>query len=180
VCAPTSTGRQQHVRVAITQKASGQALQVISALFAVPRFKHIFVVDDDIDVFCDEQIEWAMATRFRPEKDIVSQGGFPPHYMDPTMAENDVMTKAGFDLTVPFGRPNRIDDWVAEAPRFEKSPRYRTVREALESGPMYFAHLMEAVGSRDGREIALELDRLREEGILTRLANGEWALRTQS
>jgi 2,5-furandicarboxylate decarboxylase 1 len=178
VCAPTSTGRQQHVRVAITQKASGQARQVISALFAVPRFKHIFVVDDDIDVFCDEQIEWAMATRFRPEKDIVTQGGFPPHYMDPTMAENDVMTKAGFDLTVPFGRPNRIDDWVAEAPRFEKSPRYRTVREALESGPMYFAHLMEAVGSQDGREIALELDRLREEGILTRLANGEWALRT--
>ena len=178
MCAPTSTGRQQHVRVAITQKASGQARQVISALFAVPRFKHIFVVDDDIDVFCDEQIEWAMATRFRPEKDIVTQGGFPPHYMDPTMAENDVMTKAGFDLTVPFGRPNRIDDWVAEAPRFEKSPRYRTVREALESGPMYFAHLMEAVGSQDGREIALELDRLREEGILTRLANGEWALRT--
>jgi len=180
VCVPTCTGRQQHVRVAITQKAPGQASRVISALFAVPRFKHVFVVDADIDVFCDEQIEWAMATRFRPERDIVTRGGFPPHYMDPTMAEKDVMTKAGFDLTVPFGRPNRIDDWVAEAPRFGKPARYRTVREALESGPMYFAHLMEAVGSQDGREIALELDRLREEGVLTRLANGEWALKAES
>jgi len=110
----------------------------------------------------------------------MTQGGFPPHYMDPTMEEKDVMTKAGFDLTVPFGRPDRIDDWVAEAPRFERPARFRTVREALESGPMYFAHLMEAVGSSDGREVALELDRLREEGVLTRLDNGEWTLTANS
>ena len=177
VCVPTSTGRQQHVRVAITQKASGQARQVIAVLFGVVRFKHVIVVDDDIDVFSDEQIEWAMASRFRPDRDIVTQGGFPPHYMDPTMEEGDVMTKVGFDLTVPFDRPNRIDYWVAQAPRFERPARFRTVREALESGPMYFAHLMEAVGSRDGREVALELDALRNEGILTRLDNGEWMLK---
>jgi hypothetical protein len=36
---------------------------------------------------------------------------------------------------------------------------------------------MEAVGSRDGREVALKLDELREAGILTRLENGEWALK---
>ncbi|HZD40357.1 MAG TPA: UbiD family decarboxylase [Terriglobales bacterium] len=180
VCVPTSTGRQQHVRVAITQQAPGQARQVISALLAVSRFKHIFVVDDDVDIFCDEQIEWAMATRFRPERDIVTKGGFPPHYMDPTMAKGDTMTKAGFDLTAPFAGQKSIDYWVAEAPRFDKPPRYGTVREALESGPMHFVHLMEAVGSRDGREIALELDRLREAGLLTRLANGEWALTSQA
>jgi 2,5-furandicarboxylate decarboxylase 1 len=180
VCAPTTTGRQQHVRVAITQKAPGQARLVISALFTGARFKHVFVVDDDIDVFSDEQVEWAMATRFRAERDIVTQGGFPPHYMDPTMEEGDVMTKAGFDLTVPFGRPDRVENWVAEAPRFGRPQRFRTVREALESGPMYFAHLMEAVGSRDGREVALELDRLREEGILTRLDNGEWTLKPKN
>jgi len=180
VCVPTSTGRQQHVRVAITQKAPGQPRQAIAALFAVARFKHVFVVDDDIDVFSDEQIEWAMATRFRADKDIVTQGGFPSHYMDPTMEEGDVMTKAGFDLTVPFGRPDRIDDWVAEAPRFARPARFRTVREALESEPLYFAQLMEAVGSTDGREVALELDRLREEGTLIRLNKGEWTLKTET
>lgn len=177
VCVPTSTGRQQHVRVAITQKGPGQARQVIAALFAVVRFKHVIVVDDDIDVFSDKQIEWAMASRFRADRDIVTQGGFPPHYMDPTMEEGDVMTKVGFDMTVPFDRPNRIDYWVAQAPRFERPARFRTVREALASEPMYFAHLMEAVGSTDGREIALALDQLRQEGILTRLDNGEWALK---
>jgi 2,5-furandicarboxylate decarboxylase 1 len=177
VCAPTSTGRQQHVRVAITQKAPGQARQVIAALFSVVRFKHVIVVDDDIDVFSDEQVEWAMACRFRADRDVVTQGGFPPHYMDPTMDEGDVMTKIGFDLTVPLGMPDRIDNKVAEAPRFERPARFRTVLEALASQPMYFADLMEAIGSTDGREVALDLDELREEGILTRLDNGEWALK---
>jgi 3-polyprenyl-4-hydroxybenzoate decarboxylase len=165
--------------VAIPRKAAGQARQVITVLFAVVRFKHVIVVDEDIDVFSDEQIEWAMASRFRADRDIVTQGGFPPHYMDPTMEEGDTMTKIGFDLTVPFDRPNRIDYWVAEAPRFERPARFGTVREALASAPMYFAHLMEAIGSKDGREVALELDTLREQGILTRLDNGEWALKPQ-
>ncbi len=176
VCAPTSTGRQQHVRVAITQKAPGQARQLIAALFSVVRFKHVIVVDDDIDVFSDDQIEWAMACRFRADKDIVTQGGFPPHYMDPTMEEGDVMTKIGFDLTVPFGRPDRVDNRIAEAPQFKRLARFRTVRDALASEPMHFAHLMEVIGSSDGREVALDLDELRQEGILTRLDNGEWAL----
>jgi hypothetical protein len=33
------------------------------------------------------------------------------------------------------------------------------------------------MGSTDGREIALELDILRERGVLTRLPNGEWELK---
>ena len=177
VCAPASTGRQQHVRVAIVQKVPGLGRAVIAALFAVARFKHVFVVDADVDVFSDDQVEWAMATRFRADKDLVVQGGFPPHYMDPAMEEGDLMTKLGFDLTVPFGRPDRVDNRVAAAPRLDGPARFRTVRDALESEPMYFARLMEAVGSKDGREVTLELDALRKEGVLTRLDNGEWALK---
>jgi UbiD family decarboxylase len=76
VCAPTTTGRQQHVRVAITQRGPGQARIVISALFAVARFKHVFVVDDDVDVFSDEQMEWAMSDESRVRLDgSVRQGG---------------------------------------------------------------------------------------------------------
>jgi UbiD family decarboxylase len=180
VCAPTSTGRQQHVRVAITQKPPGQARLVIAELLAVTRFKHVFVVDDDVDVFSDEEIEWAMATRFRPERDIVTKGGFPPHYLDPMMEKGDVMTKAGFDLTVPVSSPDRIENRIAQAPRFEGAGRFKNVCEALESEPMYFAQLMQALGSRDGREVAVELDRLREDGTLKRLENGEWALKRQA
>jgi hypothetical protein len=37
---------------------------------------------------------------------------------------------------------------------------------------------MDALGSRDGREIAVALDELREQGILARLDDGEWTLKT--
>jgi hypothetical protein len=39
---------------------------------------------------------------------------------------------------------------------------------------------MEALGSSDGREVALELNTLYEQGILTRLRDGEWALKDGS
>jgi len=38
---------------------------------------------------------------------------------------------------------------------------------------------MQALGSTDGREIALELHALYERGLLTRLPDGEWALKEQ-
>jgi hypothetical protein len=42
---------------------------------------------------------------------------------------------------------------------------------------MHFGELVAALGSTDGREIALQLDNLREQDLVTRLANGEWALK---
>jgi UbiD family decarboxylase len=177
VCAPTAAGRGQHIRVAINQQSAGEARRVITTLFALERFKHVFVVDDDIDVFSDEQMEWALASRFRADRDLVIETGFAPLYMDPTMAEGDVMTKVGFDLTLPFGRPDRVEYRVACAPQLKGPASFTSVHDALQSQPMTFAHLMEAVGSRDGREVALEIDRLRQQAMVQRIDNGEWALK---
>ena len=66
-CVPAANGRQ-HVRLALRRGRRGEARLAISALHAIPRVKHVFIVDDDVDVFSDEQMEWAMATRFRAAK----------------------------------------------------------------------------------------------------------------
>jgi hypothetical protein len=42
---------------------------------------------------------------------------------------------------------------------------------------MHFGELVAVLGSSDGREIALALDGLREQDLVTRLTNGEWALK---
>jgi hypothetical protein len=93
------------------------------------------------------------------------------------VAEDGTMTKAGFDLTEPWDKADTVGNWIAVAPRLRPTPRYQNVRQALEAGPMFFSQLMEALGSDDGREIALELHELREEGALDRLENGEWTLK---
>jgi UbiD family decarboxylase len=171
------TNGRQHVRVALRRGRRGEARHAISALHAIPRVKHVFVVDDDVDVFSDEQMEWAMSTRFRAGSDIVMATGYPGFYMDPTRDANGLVDKVGFDLTAPYGVPDTIETRRPRAPRFNGQKRCATAREALASGPMFFSQIMEALGSKDGREVALELHAMHEQGLLTRLADGEWALK---
>jgi hypothetical protein len=65
----------------------------------------------------------------------------------------------------------------ASAPVIEGPARYQTVRQALEaSGPLYYADIMAAIGTRDGREVAAQLDEIRREGKLARNANGQYLL----
>src|SRR5262252_8359855 len=173
---PASNGRQ-HVRVALRRGHPGQARYAISALHAIPRVKHVFIVDDDVDVFSDEQMEWSMSARFRAASDIVVATGYPGFYMDPTVDADGLVDKAGFDLTAPYGVPDTIERRRPRAPRFNGQKRFGNAKDALASGPMFFAQLMAALGSKDGREVALELHALAEQGLVTRLRDGEWALK---
>ena len=41
---------------------------LFAALFAIPFLKHVYVADEDVDVFSDDDVEWAMANRFRADQ----------------------------------------------------------------------------------------------------------------
>ncbi len=173
-----AAGGRVHLRVSLRNPPPGQARAAISALFTISGIRNITIVDDDIDVFNDEEVEWAMSTRMRADRDVMIGSGFPGYYTDPTAAKDSTVAKIGYDATM---LPEQREDWefrrsggfhLSNAPA-----RYQTVRQALEAGPLFFGQLMAAVGSKDGREVALALDALREEGILTRLKNGEWTLK---
>jgi UbiD family decarboxylase len=173
-----SNGRQ-HARVSLRRGKPGEARLVISALFALPTVKHVFVVDADVDVFSDEEVEWAMATRFRADRDIVVQAAMKGFYADP-VAEDGLITKAGFDCTAKHDETS-VEHRRAVAPNMVPGAlRNQSVAEALQGKAMHFGELVAALGSADGREIALELDALRDRGALTRLPNGEWALKDNS
>ena len=166
----------QHVRVAVDQAAApGQARSVISALFALPGMKHVVVVDSDIDVRNDAEVEWALSTRFRADRDLVVAAGFPGFYSDPTVSGGGTVAKVGIDATA--GAPgDSMENWRPAPPRVSRARRAGSVREALQGGPMYFREIMDALGSDDGREIVLQLDELRAEGRLTRGPNWQWEL----
>ena len=173
---PSTTGLH-HVRVAIRQSAAGQARAAIAALFKLPLLRLVFVVDDDVDIWSEEDFEWALCTRFRLDRDIVTEGGHFALTMDPVIDENGKMTKGGFDMTAPFGAAERITDRLSFAPTLAGEATAKTAREVLAAGPKHFIEIMRALGSRDGREVILELDALREQNAIERLSNGEWALR---
>jgi UbiD family decarboxylase len=172
-----NSGVGHNVRVAIRQHAPGEARRAIFAIFsALYQVKHVFVFDHDIDVFDDRQMEWALSTRFQADRDFVLVEGLPGMPMDPSLEGRRVSAKAGFDCTVPFGRKETVATKVPKAPVFGGPRRFQTVREALESGPIYFVDIMRALGSEDGREVALGLDALRQEGVLCRNGDGQYFL----
>jgi 2,5-furandicarboxylate decarboxylase 1 len=176
VHAVDSVATGQHVRVALDPAAAtGQARAVISALFALPGMKHVVVVDSDIDVRSDADVEWALSTRFHADRDLVVAEGFPGYYSDPTVSESGTLSKVGLDATA--GVPgDSLEEWRPTPPRVSRDRRAGSVREALRDGPLYFREIMDALGSDDGREIVLQLDELREEGVLTRGPNWQWQL----
>ena len=165
VHATASSGGMFNLRVALRQRVPGEARNAIAACFgALVNVKNVFVVDPDVDIFSDEQMDWALATRFQPDRDLVVVDGMRTLPLDPSLTGARTGAKAGFDLTWPFGTGARIETRVPEPPQFQ-GERFASVAAALAHGPKFFEELMAAVGSRDGREIVRALDALRQKGL---------------
>jgi UbiD family decarboxylase len=177
VHATTAGGGMFNFRLAMRQRSPGEARNAIACVFGcLANVKNVFVVDDDIDVFDDDMMEWALASRFQPDRDLVVESGFRTVPIDPSLGGARVGSKAGFDLTVPLAKKGAIEFEVPAPPVIE-GPRFEGVREALQDGPRSFAQLMAALGTRDGREVVIALGALRREGRLARLKEGEYALK---
>ena len=75
--------------------------------------KHIFVVDQDIDIYDPLSVEWAMATRFQADRDLVMLGRERGSSLDPSAQPETYETcKVGFDLTAPLDSGGKNFDKV--------------------------------------------------------------------
>jgi 2,5-furandicarboxylate decarboxylase 1 len=175
IYATTSSGGMFNLRVALRQRVAGEARNAIAACFgALPNVKNVFVVDPDVDIFSDQQMDWALATRFQADRDLVVMEGMRALPLDPSLDGKKTGAKAGFDLTWPYGSTGRMETRVPEPPTFV-GERFASIEAALKAGPKSFAQLMSAIGSRDGREIVRTLEELRDR--IARDAEGRYFIR---
>ena len=92
-----------HAVISIRKQHDGDGKNAILAAFAGhPSLKHVVVVDDDINIEDLEEVEWAIATRFQGDKDLVIIKNARGSTLDPS-SENGIMTKLGIDATKPLG-----------------------------------------------------------------------------
>jgi 2,5-furandicarboxylate decarboxylase 1 len=180
VYAVGASGVSHHVRVSIRKRGDGDPRAAIAVLLGnIMTLKHVWITDDDINIRSHDEFEWAMSTRFQADKDLVILSNMREMPMDPSTNGKGVGSKAGFDCTFPFPRSKAVTMRVPEAAKAASGPaKYKTVREALAGGPMHFAALMRALGSLDGREIVLEIEKLRDAGQLDRKPDGEYYLKS--
>lgn len=93
-----------HGIVSITAQKSGDGKNAAMAAFTGhPSMKRVIIVDGDIDIYDDEEVEWALATRFQAGKDLVLIDGARGSTLDPSLAPDGTTSKYGMDATMPFG-----------------------------------------------------------------------------
>jgi UbiD family decarboxylase len=92
--------------VAIKQNRPGEAKHVIPIVLGVDHYlKLVIVVDDDIDVFDEADVMWAVATRMQADRDLVVISGSLGAILDPSADDRGITAKLGIDATRPFGAP---------------------------------------------------------------------------
>lgn len=104
-----------HAIVQIDKQSDDDGRKAIEAAFAGHRScKHVFVVDGDIDIYNPNDVEWAMATRFQGDTDLIIKPREQGSSLDPSSETGThFTTKIGFDLTKPL---------VAKGKDFNRAP----------------------------------------------------------
>lgn len=104
-----------HLFVKMHKRNEGQPKNVILAAFGAHYdIKQVIVVDEDVDVHDPQQVEWAVATRFQADRDLVVISGAQGSALDPSTTltrpakdgvqpphEQGISAKMGLDATRP-------------------------------------------------------------------------------
>lgn len=78
--------------------------------------KQVIMVDEDVNLFSEEEVWWAMATRFQADVDIIVLPKLEGFHLDPSqmpgmspgITRPGMTAKAAFDCTVPYGMKNQF------------------------------------------------------------------------
>ena len=91
-----------HLAVKIEKTSAGEAKNIIMGAFGGHYdLKQVVVVDMDVDIDDPNEIEWAIATRFQADRDLVVVSGAQGSKLDPSSTDG-VSAKMGMDATKPL------------------------------------------------------------------------------
>ena len=97
----------------------GRNLAAEAAFRGHGSLKHVVVVDDDIDLYDSHDVEWAIATRFQADRDLMVWENQPSSSLDPSAThvpgQKSRSAKMGLDATIPWDQPDsctRLHEFV--------------------------------------------------------------------
>ena len=101
-----------HAVVQIGKQNPDDGKKAISAAFQGHKsLKHCVIVDDDVDIYDPNDVEWAVATRFQADKNIVILPNQRGSSLDPsgdlTEGKKARTCKMGLDATIPAGKTDK-------------------------------------------------------------------------
>lgn len=92
--------------ISIDKKVDGETKQAaLAALGACDFVKHVVVVDADINIYDEEEVMWALATRVQADQDVDVIKNVKGNTLDPSQTDDIMTAKMILDATRPLGRP---------------------------------------------------------------------------
>jgi UbiD family decarboxylase len=79
----------------------GEIRKVLTLALSFTNIKKAIVVDEDIDPEDYQEVEWALATRFQGDRDLIILPDLRGQPIDPSSKEGFLTTKIGMDATRP-------------------------------------------------------------------------------
>ena len=97
-----------HLYVKIRKRQEGEAKNVMMGAFAASfDLKHVIVVDEDVDIHNPTEVEWAVATRFQADRDLLIVPNSQNSKLDPS-GNKGVGAKMGIDATKPLAADEMV------------------------------------------------------------------------
>ena len=94
------SGTHFHCYIAVDQRRPGEARQALLGLLGWdPYLKTVVAVDADVDVTRDEEVLWALATHFQPDRDMIVIDGLPGSALDPSADKLGTTSRLALDAT---------------------------------------------------------------------------------
>lgn len=100
---PLAGVARYHAVIQIEKQSEGDAKSAALAAFGSDKdLKHVVVVDDDVDIYDPEDVEWAIATRVQADLDIFIVPGAKGSPLEASHSLRGVTAKMGIDATYPM------------------------------------------------------------------------------
>jgi len=90
-----------HVVMSIHTDNKGEIRRALTLALSFSNIKKAVTVDEDVNIFDDEEVEWAIATRFQGDRDLIIIPGLRGQPIDPSSGEGFLTAKIGIDATRP-------------------------------------------------------------------------------
>jgi 2,5-furandicarboxylate decarboxylase 1 len=179
--------------LSIEARAQGDSRNALHAALSGSRQnfpKYCVVVDSDIDVFDDEALTWAIATRSQPKEDAIILDGLRiPSSSDPSLVAR-TMSKLGIDATIPMEAPDKSRFLHSKPPKWQeysRDQRKTSINEVEvkitnilgEKGPLFFYEIIGMLPEESFRQLLLTWSKLRENREIEQTMDGKYSLRAR-
>ncbi len=98
---PPSSPPHMYVQMRKTHDSQPRSAILATLAAANGSIKHVFVFDEDVDIFDEQEVLWAIGSRTDWSRDVIVVPTMPATSLDPTATGYATGTSAGLDCTKP-------------------------------------------------------------------------------